>query len=507
MKEENEQGFLSKKFDDWSSEPIPNGWSKIQSALSEEPAKPRLAPFWMFAGFFVVSIASLVWVGNYRRNEPGLAADNKLNEIENQIEIATNEFKKERQGVDINNFINSGTSKTKQIEPLIQSHSNGIRGRIAEIEESNLEIPLAKIKGTFEKQNQRNNLKTLALLKVSNPNGKEQNSEKVESVGRKNLLTDDNSAGGIQSSNSLFSGSAIVSDLVNGNSNKEVLARDQKGEILDFLSTEKNVPLVPQSTIEDQSLVDNLDVKKVNLVLPEFIVEQNIVPVFVENRQPISNSANKWTFSVGVSGGYAPKSIEINQTQAISRLSIAESNAGSPSLFGNIGLTVQNEIKPWLRSFGAVKFGMMRNAISVTETSKSPMGFEMATSDSISYSMTPVWAKSSGNIKQDLLFSTLEFGLNPILFSSHQSGPFASVVVWISLFQKVSNDIGHSIASFEDSKENVALSYRLGYQHVFTGNLRGEIFTSGMPDKLLANSKGLSIKPQLIGLGIHYLIH
>lgn len=42
MRQEDEQGFLSGKFDDWSGEPIPNGWNSIESRLDSRKNKQRL---------------------------------------------------------------------------------------------------------------------------------------------------------------------------------------------------------------------------------------------------------------------------------------------------------------------------------------------------------------------------------------------------------------------------------------------------------------------------------
>ena len=43
MKQEDERGFLSDRFDDWSDEPIPNGWNGIERNLRSETIRRRLA--------------------------------------------------------------------------------------------------------------------------------------------------------------------------------------------------------------------------------------------------------------------------------------------------------------------------------------------------------------------------------------------------------------------------------------------------------------------------------
>jgi len=42
MRLEDERGFLSDKFDDWSGEPIPNGWNSLDSKLSRQKTRQRV---------------------------------------------------------------------------------------------------------------------------------------------------------------------------------------------------------------------------------------------------------------------------------------------------------------------------------------------------------------------------------------------------------------------------------------------------------------------------------
>jgi hypothetical protein len=42
MRQEDERGFLSDKFDDWSGEPIPNGWNSLDSKLSRQKTRQRV---------------------------------------------------------------------------------------------------------------------------------------------------------------------------------------------------------------------------------------------------------------------------------------------------------------------------------------------------------------------------------------------------------------------------------------------------------------------------------
>lgn len=506
MKEENEQGFLSHRFDDWSSEPIPNGWSKIQSELEGDSERNRKTPFWMAFGLAILAGSGLILFNQSDRISAGgmNSSEIAISENGNEDKAITN-IQEKQVGSEMKPEVRS-VKEAIETHDISQTQNTVTNDKTESLKESKGRLEGGEISQATTSQSSEKVIgsRNGPLLAVSAVKNKFSQSSKIfraksenQNAGKSNLKpdTDTPSSAHFDFLDDGGMKNEIVNSIQPGFQQNQPIEGNEKSD----LSSNEGMP--------EEKAVESLEGRTAQLHLPDQKEEPGIFPVKVENVNPTPTIASKWIFSIGLTGGYAPRSIEINQSQAISRLSMSNQNGGSPSLFGNVGFTIQNEIKPWLRSFGAVKVGMMQNAMAVTETSKSPSDFTMTTSDSVNYSMTPVWSSESGTIRQDLIFSTLEFGLNPILIPSRQSGPFASVVVWISLYQNVSSDLGRSVASFEDSNENVALSYRLGYQHVFSGYLRGEIFTAGMPDKILANSKGLSVKPQLVGFGLHYIFH
>lgn len=124
MKQEDERGFLSDRFDDWSGEPIPNGWNGIERKLRSETNRRRLAlailPLILLVSFSV----------SYFKNpfEP---------KVENPL-IAKNEVV--QQGLQSGNaFISKGAAADK-IQMNQKENSASDNSKVAPIQNENQEI-------------------------------------------------------------------------------------------------------------------------------------------------------------------------------------------------------------------------------------------------------------------------------------------------------------------------------------------------------------------------------
>lgn len=491
MSEEFEKGFLANKFEDWSSEPIPNGWERINSIIETDREKPGRRPFWLIlTGMLLVSGLLYLWleyqqsliadmvssienISEPKGEKPQKGLVSSLSKVDRPTFLARAETTKE--GSDLKPMVNPTQTEEESMQ-TIQNPPNldhgtrnlpfewGNKGRSNLVIQNNQVVDNEKDAATLSDANER--------------------AQKVEQM----ILPNQQLIGGVLSTSpSQFS---------------EIKNVEQSN--VQPNHSENNFGL--GNPIDQEIILGPLDFRLAQLQVPGFDFQPVVRPFTLDPDFPITRSPRKFFWYVGVSGGYAPRSIEINQAQTVSRIQIADAGNSLQSGFANLSFMVQNEIKPWVRSFASIKLGLLQHSINMTETSKEPVGYQMSTTDSINYTMVPLYANSFGSFRQDIFFGNAEFGLNPILFPSRQSGPFASVVVWASIKQSVSSSLQGTIAGWENSTDNVALSYRLGYGHTFSGTWRAEIFTAGLPDKILANSKGLSIKPQLFGIGIHYQI-
>lgn len=477
MSEDIEKGFLSQKFEDWSSEPIPNGWSKINAIIEEDRLGKNRKPFWFALGAVLLLTGSVI---TYFGNHAGLLSSNKKLSGEVQPEYSQSQLLSSPPVQNSPRAIPEKITAGKSV-PSFQS----------KIEEGNSIVRNSMAFSPGPKSSNRNSSNT---GQVSSTIGLVAASDFLPASA--NVLDLEN-----QSDQSLETG--VLAENATGSEHFITTNPEHKeaknGSLPGFVSEEKGT--------FSQEEIALLETKLSRLIIPSLSNSPMVSIVKIEREFPITKPVSKLTFSIGTSFGYAPRVIEINQDQALSRMVVSNTSQGIQSGFGDIGFSVQHEIKPWIRSFASLRLGFLRHSVSITETSKIPTGYQMTSTDGENFSMVPIWSNQTGNFQQEVYYSNIEFGLNPILFPSRQSGPFASAVVWVALKQSIQCPINGATDGLESQTENVALSYRLGYQHVFSQLFRAEIFTSGMPDKIMANSRGLSIKPQLIGLGIHYLLH
>jgi hypothetical protein len=91
MQRDNEQGFLSGKFDDWSGEPIPNGWNSIENKIRKEKIRRRV-----LIGL-VPAMVLLSLVFNNPAEKQGIIADNQsvLSKTENKNSLSVQPTGKE----------------------------------------------------------------------------------------------------------------------------------------------------------------------------------------------------------------------------------------------------------------------------------------------------------------------------------------------------------------------------------------------------------------------------
>lgn len=492
MKEDMEKGFLAHKFDDWSSEPIPNGWEKINQVIDADRSKSNRKPLWLGLAFLLTLSGGLYLFDQNSSFESTVGTIGTKTQTGIQLRASTLPLSTNQTDTQVAKIaLASGLTDDAQSK----SESQSVAKKLKTIDPlaiwQNQTIKSGRHSGQrkLETSSHKMDVNTLALIKspelvTSSETSNENTDAQLISQKEAPFSTDESGY------------EAKVDEPIDAN-----VSKISRSPILE------NTPANFSTTSPAADNIEFLQTRLTELAIPQTDFQMVVNRVQIEREFPITKKPNLWFYSVGGSVGYAPRSIEINQDETVRNIAVSNSGNGIQSWFGNVGFTIQNELKPWIRSFASVKLGVISNSISMTETAKDPSGFVMSMTDSVSFKMNPTWEQANGKMKQELIYSTIEFGLNPFLIPSKQSGPFASAVIWLALSQTISSDLVGASSGLQNSRENVALSYRLGYQHVFARFLRGEIYMAGMPDKILANSKGLSIKPQLVGMGFHYIFH
>ena len=233
-------------------------------------------------------------------------------------------------------------------------------------------------------------------------------------------------------------------------------------------------------------------------MLAKHNLERIVLPPIEERKNP-----KRFSYWIGGAMGYSSRNVTINQIESKNTLRVQNISKPNESWFSQIQTHLSYNVKSWLSVFTGVQVGLLNQTIQVENTSKTPLKFDRVQKDSLNFSFSPTLGNSKETRKQELIYGNVEFGIKPLFSKRRNSGPFASVVVWSVISQKISNT-NSEIVEIDRAKESVDLSYRIGYQHEILKNLSAEVFYAGFPNLIASQTPGIKVSPNLIGFGLGY---
>jgi hypothetical protein len=527
MKEMNEQGFLSDKFDDWSGEPIPNGWGEIEKNLRKDK-KRRPLFWWLFPAAILVGALSYMAVD--KLNSSSKSEEKIVSSVHSvsPAEARSNIDKDKLQGNDVQadpnvanipNDRNSGPNSIQESEVtsssggvLPTSRTNKDRGfeknqrgnkdqsvigtvAISSSEETrssgegqqrDVQPNPSNVKGpsiVFSKA--RTKRKSARKSRLSNgPEYAARGSEKNQDFGQNNTASD-HVAEANSRAKSITSGTRETHEEGNSGDSK-VAANQGYAQATDVPYLEiKNAPFPP------------VQVTEIVPVLP--LLELPTVP-FLTMEKP--HVARKIQFYAGIQTGIGQNTIELRQSMTEQQVKITNANA-IQTYFMQLSGGMHYQLSSWLKAFTGLQVGMINQNIRYSTKSKSPETFSMVAHDSLNYAMTPHWTEKSETRSQQAVYANAEIGLKPLFFPARNSGPFASVAIWTSISEKHSSDVPGS-SPFVPVSSSISMGYRLGYQHEIRKNILVEAYISSFPSRIFAGTKGVSVSPRLVGFGCFY---
>ncbi len=528
MKEMNEQGFLSDKFDDWSGEPIPNGWGEIEKNLSKDK-KRRPLFWWLFPAAILVGALSYMAVDK-------LTSSSKSEEIivssvhsASPAEAKSNFDKDKLQGNDIQadpnlanipNDQNSGPNSIQESEVtssssgevLSTSRTNKDRGfeknqrgnkdqsvigtvAISSSEETrssgegpqrDVQPNPSNVKGpliVFSKA--RTKRKSARNISLSNgPEYAARGFEKNQGFGQNNIASDHVAVANSRAK-SITSGTHETHEEGNSGDSK-VAANQVYAQATDVPYLEiKNAAFPPVKVLETTPVLS--------------IRELTPVP-FLTMEKP--HVARKIQFYTGIQMGIGQNTIELRQSMTEQQVKITNANS-IQTYFMQLSGGMHYQLSSWLKAFTGLQVGMINQNIRYSTKSKSPETYSMVAHDSLNYAMTPHWTEKSETRSQQAVFANAELGLKPLFFPARNSGPFASVTLWTRISEKHSTNVSGS-SPFIPVSSSLSLGYRLGYQHEIRKNILIEAYLSSFPSGIFAGTKGVSVSPRLVGFGCFY---
>lgn len=527
MKEMNEQGFLSDKFDDWSGEPIPNGWGEIEKNLKKD--KKRRPLFWWFFPS-VILVGALSYVAMDKLNSSSTSEEKIVStvasdspaEAGNNIEknkLQVNDFQQDPTVAKVPenqssgpNPIQASEQSSSSDEVLPASRTNHDRGfennqkgngrkslnesvvissseeprHSGENHQSDVQPHSSKVKGSsiiFSKS--RTKRKSARNRRPLNgPQYLAIGSEKSQDFGRNNTASNHDVVANSQAKSNKSGDGETHNE---GNSGDSKVTSNQgyaQATNVPYLEI-KNAPFPP------------VQVTEIVPVLP--LLELPTVP-FLTMEKP--HFARKIQFYAGIQTGIGQNTIELRQSMTEQQVKITNANA-IQTYFMQLSGGMHYQLSSWLKAFTGLQVGMINQNIRYSTKSKSPETFSMVAHDSLNYAMTPHWTEKSETRSQQAVYANAEIGLKPLFFPARNSGPFASVTLLTRISEKHSTDVPGS-SPFIPVSSSLSMGYRLGYQHEIRKNILIEAYLSSFPSGIFAGTKGVSVSPRLVGLGCFY---
>lgn len=459
MKAPEEKGFLSHKFDNWESEPIPNGWSRIENELNKD--RKRGMPFWIWSaliGTFIV--APSLWLTFQNKTSPELA---KVSPSEMKIHASTQAANEpgEAQNLAAHETLQKNKLQSQNLPSKSESDSKNLKNTqniAAGIEQARSYTAYAEIK------NPRTN----------------KNSVKI-SPSFTAMVKD-----------------ALPKEVVTKNS-VMAINLDQKSDAGDKYSA---IPTQDNNETTESIGLEQLNTRNAQLQLANLFPGEPlpyVKPPLDENKKA---KQNPWRIGVFFEAGILSRTFAINQAEAVHHLKITNAEKPADAYAWQIGTQIRKRIFRQTEWFSSLTIGQSIQKINLENTAKSPISYEMAHTHDLNFEVLPQWKKVNETQNRTLVFSMLEAGFYQPISSRFESGPWVSLVSWTRWTERNNSNLDGSL--FHKAQSNVAFSYRVGYQHQLTSHIQTKLFFSPLPEGLFANYSGLTIKPRWIGAGLQY---
>lgn len=462
-----EKGFLSGKFENWSSEPVPNGWADIESVLEEDRRNRRSFAYWVVPSALLVSLVS-VYLGYRAGHVPATTRpEAPISALKMPAEKAPQKPNRAVPSADIQ-------KNSPDISSALESENPGTNDPAAEIEDLTLSVRDSK----NNSRPRSNKAAKRMLFSVIASSG---NAE----VKQGKQTTD---ANGGQSAPITGKGRTAAAGPEEFNQNSVAESDNAIGVMPSPASAVPLLELEPKTPV--------LRLAEIRPGEPTY----RILPPL-----PLKNKKQYFRFFAGASAGYASRSMLLNQAESYNLLRVKSLNQAAHSWFAQLEAGMQTALHPRLSLISALQLGRFEQTTELENTSKTPDRYIVSKNDSLSFGLSPERTYVQETRKQTVFYSNLEIGIKPIIIKELQSGPFVSLLLWAVLMQKYS-DNGTGSAAPEQPGAAYAAGYKFGYQHLLAGRWNIQIFAAEMPQQILLQSRGLRISPRFFGAGVQCLL-
>ncbi len=469
MKDHSEEkGFLSGKFENRESEPVPNGWFNIESVLDEDRRKrPGLI-------YFILPLAVLVSVFSlYLGYKAGHPSEPQLVQaeaagIDASLQVAEKGLSAASSGE------KTGEKKSKPGQGT--QAGNDLMG--AEKSQTTVPVSVQSESGTSELS---------PRVVTGNQTRKKVASAVLSSAGRSQIKVTAEKETGVGLQGNFVSMDSPEKDAERIEASPLAFVENSdSGPGISFRSQEQPIQ-------ELQGKIARLTLSEIKHAEPRY----RILPPI-----PLRKKKLPLQYFAGVSFGYAGRTLTLNQSEAVHRMQI---KSFGESWFAQVEASLQAALHERLKLLAGFQAGVYHQTLDVENISKQPDRYLVTKTDSLKFGLVPEESRWLETRTQRMAYANIEIGIKPLLIKELQSGPFVSLLFWTVLMQRYSGN-GPDGFSYNQPQAGYAFGYRYGYQHLLAGNWNLQVFVTEMPAQILAQTQGLQTMPRFFGMGFQYLV-
>ena len=348
MKDNEEKGFLSQKFDDWSDEPIPNGWNKIEEVISKDRKYDRLF-FTMFVPIVIFTLGVLShYVG---KNLEGNRLENATSGILSKDLRTTQDPSPSISGKGkISEAQLNESEKAKPISEISEKKQREIT------DEESINTLSTTLSESIEKSTSSSGSKELKYKK--NNTDQSANSLKVitiESVNKSNLLQNESE----KTNDFSGKGSSLTVEKTVEINHLAILTPESHDNITGGEGENNFHEIKPENGIDYN--IDFLELKEGKLELlnlPDNFIKRIVLPPLQKRKDN-----QKLYITTGLLSGYSQRNIIVNQGTADHNIQLNNFEKPSQSWMAGLQFKFHYHILEWLNVISGLQLGYQKTAL------------------------------------------------------------------------------------------------------------------------------------------------
>lgn len=446
MRQEDERGFLSGKFDDWSGEPIPNGWNSIDRKIT-------IAKYRRNALLAVVPVLFLLtFLPALRRVDFPSGTENSGNKVSVQLSYESGARSGKRA------FGNSGNA---EIHSLAEN------------------IPVEE----------------LELMASTGESGAPASDVKLPPLDKATSIQKASSSPFFSSATEEGNSLEISSDDGQGMSTSNAEAADDG-----LLAEEKQDGTASANAASEfQSEVLPMALKKALLSETASQLKIKFSPKIWQTETAAKIPDPGFQKSFSVQAAYAVTSVQLHHAQTESwRYGIQNSRfttAGAVSA----GLRMEKSISRNFAVFYGLETGIWLRRIEWMASSRTAHAFEYSRTSATSYAVSPVVKSQMEQRNSMLVFARSEIGIRKAI--SRRTGFLAAAQLWARISSRGFTDLENG-ASFTTAQEAIKPGYRFGIWWQAGPFTQAELSFSSSPESLAPTTAGAEFNSRLLSIGL-----